>query len=296
MKNHVILFTVCATLAGGIAHAQTPSPEEDARAKIQQLNQMQQQIREYQSFLQQYQGFVQQRGGGGRGAAPGGPADVSGAWWTNAALVQRLGLTDDQKSKLEATYESHRQQILTATDALEKEESQLTKLLEADPLDRNAVLTQIDRINQARSDLERINSTMTLEMREVLTRAQWLQLRPPQRVRVGANGMNSNLITRVEPAFPSGTQGIVQLEAQISREGAVESVNVLSGPPAMAQAARDAVMQWRYKPTLLNGQAVTVVTTITLSYPPGATAPQPGGRGQRGTIQTPFGPVPNPQQ
>jgi hypothetical protein len=84
------------------------------------------------------------------------------------------------------------------------------------------------------------------------------------------------------------------LEAQIRREGAVESANVLSGPPAMVQAARDAVTQWRYKPTLLNGQAVSVVTTITLSVPPGATAP-PGLRGQRGTVQTPFGPVPNPR-
>lgn len=292
MKKHIILFTMGAMLAGGITHAQT----QDEEREVARLKQLSQRVEE----LQQIQQFVAQRGGG-RGA-PGGPADISGAWWTNAALVQRLGLTDDQKARLEATYENHRQQIIASTAALEKEESQLTKLLEAEPVDRNAVLAQIDRINQARGDLERINSTMTLEMREVLTRAQWLQLRPPQRVRVGANVVNSNLINRVEPVFPPGSQGTVLLEVQISREGIVESANVLSSPPAMAQAARDAVMQWRYKPTSVNGQAVSVVTTITLSNPPGAAAPAPGargGRGQRGgtiQIQTPFGPVINPQQ
>jgi TonB family protein len=294
MKKHIILVTICAAFAGGIAHGQT----QDEEREIARLKQLTQRVDEQQQ-LQQFMGqFLAQRGGGGRGAR-GGPADISGAWWTNDAVVQRLGLTDDQKARLEATYENHRQQILVATAGLEKEEAQLTRLLEADPLDRNAVLGQIDRINQARSELERINSTMTLEMREVLTRAQWLQLRPPQRVRVGANVANSNLITRVEPVFPPGSQGSVILDVQISREGIVESANVLSSPPAMAQAARDAVMQWRYKPTLLNGQAVAVVTTITLSFPPGAAAPGPGarGRGQRGgTIQTPFGPVPNPQQ
>jgi Spy/CpxP family protein refolding chaperone len=278
MKKHIILSVPLVILVSLITHAQTVQIPEEYKERVSQY------------ILQ----LSQQRGGGGRGAAPGGPADISGAWWTNTALVQRLGLTDDQKTKLEAAYENRRQQIVSATDAVEKEEGQLTKLLEADPVDRNAVLAQIDRINQARSDLERINSLMTLDMREVLTRVQWLQLKPPQRVRVGANVMNGNLTNRVEPSFPTGSLGTVVLEAQISREGIVESANVLSGPPAMVQAAHDAVMQWRYKPTMLNGQAVAVVTTITLSFPPGA-APPAGGRGQRGgVIQTPFGPVPNP--
>jgi uncharacterized protein DUF6152/heavy-metal resistance protein len=101
---------------------------------------------------------------------------VAGAWWANAALMQRLELTDDQKAKLERTFENHRLAIVSTTAQLEKEEAQLERLLAADPLDRNAVLSQIDRVVQARSEMERANSAMTLEMREHLTRAQWLQL------------------------------------------------------------------------------------------------------------------------
>jgi Spy/CpxP family protein refolding chaperone len=98
------------------------------------------------------------------------------AWWTNTALVQRLGLTDDQKTKIEKAFENHRQNIVSTTDLLEKEEAQLAKLLGAEPIDRNAVLSQIDRVTLAQRDMERASAVMTLEMRESLTRAQWTQL------------------------------------------------------------------------------------------------------------------------
>ena len=101
---------------------------------------------------------------------------VGGAWWTNTALVERLGLTDDQKAKIERAYENHRVKIMSSTEQLEKDEAQLARLLDAESIDRNAVLTQIDRVIQARGEVERANSAMTLEMREYLTRAQWLQL------------------------------------------------------------------------------------------------------------------------
>jgi Spy/CpxP family protein refolding chaperone len=101
---------------------------------------------------------------------------VAGAWWTNAAVLQRLGLTDDQKTKIERTFENHRLAIVSTTSNLEKEEAQLERLLAADPADRNAVFTQIDRVIQARSEMERESALMTFEMREHLTRNQWLQL------------------------------------------------------------------------------------------------------------------------
>src|SRR5262249_3032982 len=187
------------------------------------------------------------------------------AWWTDTALVQRLGLTDDQKAKIERAFENHRQQIVSATETLEKEEAQLDRLLAAQMVDRNAVLTQIDRVIQARGEVERANSAMPLEMREYLTAAQWLQLHaaPPQRVRVGSVVMNGNLISQVVPVY-AGVQGTVLLEAEISRDGIVENVKVISGNPTLTQAAMDAVKQWKYKPTLLNGQPVAVVTTITV--------------------------------
>jgi hypothetical protein len=105
---------------------------------------------------------------------------MRGAWWTNNGLVERLGLSDDQKSKIEKAFENHRQAIVTSTAGLEKEEAQLARLLDAETIDRNAVLSQIDRVMQARNEMERESSVMTLEMREYLTRAQWSQLQALQ--------------------------------------------------------------------------------------------------------------------
>ena len=222
---------------------------------------------------------------------------ANGAWWTNTAVIQRLGLTDDQKLKIERAYENHRQNIVSTSNTLEKEEAQLARLLEAENVDRAAVQSQIDRIIQARGEVERANSTMTLEMREYLTRAQWMQLQSPTRVRVGANVMTGNLIAQVAPAITDAarqagiTQGSVVLEADISREGTVENLRVITGPPQLATSAVDAVKQWRYRPTLLNGEAVPVVTTITVNYPfvagdrgsgPGGGVGQRRGGGGRG--------------
>src|SRR4030095_14511961 len=101
---------------------------------------------------------------------------VSGAWWSNTALVTRLGLTVDQKAKIEKSFENHRLSLESSKAVLEKEESQLARLLEAESVDRNAALAQIYRVVNARGEMERVNATMTLEMREHLTREQWVQL------------------------------------------------------------------------------------------------------------------------
>ena len=223
--------------------------------------------------------------------------NLVGAWWTNTAVIQRLGLTDDQKLKIERAYENHRQSIVATSSTLEKEEAQLARLLEADNVDRAAVQSQIDRIIQARGEVERANSTMTLEMREYLTRAQWMQLQSPTRVRVGANVMAGNLTAQVAPIISDAlrqqgiAQGSVVLEADISRDGVVENLRVISGPPQFVTPSLEAVKQWRYRPTLLNGEAIPVVTTITVNYPfvagdrgagPGGGVGQRRGGGGRG--------------
>jgi hypothetical protein len=104
-------------------------------------------------------------------------AQPNAAWWTNAALVARLGLTSDQMKKVEATFDQHRQAIVQNMAELAKEEASLARLLEAEPLESTKTVSgQIERVIQARSELERTNSTMTMEMRQSLTRAQWVQL------------------------------------------------------------------------------------------------------------------------
>jgi 5-hydroxyisourate hydrolase-like protein (transthyretin family) len=104
-------------------------------------------------------------------------AQPSAAWWTNAALVARLGLTPDQMRKVEATFDQHRQAIVQNTTELAREEAALARLLETEPLESTKTVTaQIDRVIRARGELERTNSTMTMEMRQSLTRSQWIQL------------------------------------------------------------------------------------------------------------------------
>ncbi len=52
----------------------------------------------------------------------------------------------------------------------------------------------------------------------------------------------------------------------ISREGAIENLQVLSGHPMLVQAAVDAVRQWRYRPYVLNGEPVEVETQVTVNF------------------------------
>ncbi len=93
----------------------------------------------------------------------------------------------------------------------------------------------------------------------------------PKRVRIGGNVQQSRLISQTRPVYPpeakqARIQGVVILEVIIDKTGAVEQVNVVKGEPELTQAAVDAVSQWRYEPVLLNGEAVEVVTTVTVNF------------------------------
>lgn len=81
----------------------------------------------------------------------------------------------------------------------------------------------------------------------------------------------AQLVHRVEPLYPRtavliNLQGDVKLHAIIARDGTIQSLTITSGHPMLAQAALDAVRQWRYRPYLLNGEAVEVETFITVSF------------------------------
>jgi TonB family protein len=79
------------------------------------------------------------------------------------------------------------------------------------------------------------------------------------------------LIKRVQPKYPQAalavhTQGAVQIEATINKEGNVTNLKVLSGDAVLAHAAVEAVRQWRYKPYYLNGEPVEIQTQITVNF------------------------------
>jgi periplasmic protein TonB len=79
------------------------------------------------------------------------------------------------------------------------------------------------------------------------------------------------LVHRVEPVYPTlarqiGRAGRVELRAVIATDGTIQSLQVVSGDPLFYQSALEAVRQWRYRPTVLNGEAVEVDTFITVIY------------------------------
>jgi len=79
------------------------------------------------------------------------------------------------------------------------------------------------------------------------------------------------LVQRVEPQYPPlarqiHREGQVELRAVIATDGTIQSLQVVSGDPLFVRSATDAVSQWRYRPTVLNGQPVEIETYITVIY------------------------------
>ena len=94
---------------------------------------------------------------------------------------------------------------------------------------------------------------------------------PPQRIRVGGNVEQNNLLTQVAPEYPptarqARIQGIVHLTVIIGKDGSVQNIQVISGHPLLVPAALQAVKQWVYKPTLLNGNPVEVITSVDVNF------------------------------
>ena len=92
-----------------------------------------------------------------------------------------------------------------------------------------------------------------------------------QAIRVGSNVQATKLIHRVEPVYPDEAksariQGVVLLQVQVDEQGLVSDVKIFRGHPLLEQAAMEAVRQWRYSPTYLNGVAVPIVATVTVTF------------------------------
>jgi len=90
-------------------------------------------------------------------------------------------------------------------------------------------------------------------------------------VKVSEGVLEAQLISRIEPQYPiiaiqTKTEGTVRLHAFISHDGRIISLDVLSGHPFLVKAALEAVRQWRYRPTMLNGEPVEVETSITVIF------------------------------
>jgi protein TonB len=91
------------------------------------------------------------------------------------------------------------------------------------------------------------------------------------RIRQGGAVTAASLINKVQPSYPplarqTRISGTVRLHAIISKAGSVQQLEVISGHPLLVQAALDAVRQWKYRPTTLNGEPVEVDTTVDVIF------------------------------
>ncbi len=91
------------------------------------------------------------------------------------------------------------------------------------------------------------------------------------RLAIGGQVLAAQILNRVQPVYPplakqARIDGVVQLHGVISREGRIVSLRVISGHPLLTKAALDAVSQWTYKPTYLNGQPIEVEAPIEVRF------------------------------
>jgi protein TonB len=93
----------------------------------------------------------------------------------------------------------------------------------------------------------------------------------PQQVRVESNVEAANLIKKVIPIYPqiarsARIQGTVRFTAHIGKDGRILNLKFTSGPPVLVDSATTAVKQWVYRPTLLNGEPVEVITQVEVNF------------------------------
>jgi TonB family protein len=93
----------------------------------------------------------------------------------------------------------------------------------------------------------------------------------PTRIRVGGAVQAANLVHQVLPIYPQEAKlehisGTVTLHVIVARDGSIQTVEFVSGPDVLKKSAMDAVKQWRYSPTLLNGQPIEVDTKVAVVY------------------------------
>ena len=91
------------------------------------------------------------------------------------------------------------------------------------------------------------------------------------RIKVGGNVQGAKIVKKIPPVYPqlaksARVSGVVHLAAIIAKDGTIQELQYVSGPALLMRAAMDAVHEWRYHPTMLNGEPVEVDTTIDVVF------------------------------
>jgi len=93
----------------------------------------------------------------------------------------------------------------------------------------------------------------------------------PSRIKVGGAVQAASLVNKVTPEYPpiaktAHVSGTVTLHAIIAKDGSIEKLEFVSGPPLLMASAMSAVKEWKYRPTMLNGKPVEVDTTVQVVF------------------------------
>ena len=126
--------------------------------------------------------------------------------------------------------------------------------------------TQAPSVGNVIGNREGVDQAIVSDMIRIMPRPP-AATAPPRVSRM----MEGNLVHRVDPQYPviaktAGVQGTVVIKAIISRDGAIEHEELVGGPPLLANAALQAVRQWKYRPYYLNGEPMEVETQITVNF------------------------------
>jgi Spy/CpxP family protein refolding chaperone len=100
-----------------------------------------------------------------------------GRWWDNPEMAQQLNINDQQKKQMDDIFLQHRLKLIDLNASLEKQETLLHPMIEADQPDETKILAQIDAVAQARAELEKANARMLFDLRKTLTADQWQKLK-----------------------------------------------------------------------------------------------------------------------
>jgi TonB family protein len=147
-------------------------------------------------------------------------------------------------------------------------------MLEADPVQKQQTIAEATAVTTRAIGIRNTLAPTSADAQALASHAPRDPLRTPSGmapVRVGGNIAIPTKIKDVRPVYPpdakaAGISGVVIMEAVIGLDGRVFDAKILRSIPLLDQAAMDAVMQWEFTPTDLNGQPVPVIMTVTVNF------------------------------
>jgi len=150
-------------------------------------------------------------------------------------------------------------------------EQQVQSMLNSEALAQVARETAQENIQQAMQKAEQQEQAAEQEEGGFERLAMRLERMWWGDVHVDADTQEKKILVRVAPDYPdvarqAGVEGTVALRVEIGQDGSVQDVEPISGPPLLERAAAEAVAKWRYAPTLVDGNPVNVITTVSVEF------------------------------